>query len=159
MWARPRLLSRRWELRAGDVVVATLESRSWLGARMAGETAAGRWDLRHEGFLPGRAVMRREGEEAEHLRCRSGWFGAGRIDCPDGTSLAWKRGDLWGRRWQVLDGDGHVQVEFIRRPAFFKSSTSVTATDAGRKRPELAELVLLGCFLLRLLERQVHAAQ
>lgn len=156
MWARPKLLSRVWELRAGDEVVATLESRSWLGVRMTGETAAGRWELRHEGLLRGRAVLRREGEDADHLVFGPGWFGAGEVRCADGEPLAWKRGDFLGRRWRMLDRDGHVQLEFTRRPAFMKSSVAVEASDAGRKRAELPELVLLGFYLLRLLERQAH---
>lgn len=158
VWARPKLLSRHWDLRAGDDVVATLESRGWLGVRMAGANASGRWDLRHEGLFRGRTVVRREGEQAEHLVFRPRWFGAGEIHCAGGTVLPWKRADMWGRRWLVLDADGHVQLEFTRRPAFFKSSTAVAASDAGCKRPEMPELVLLGFFLLRMIERQAHAA-
>lgn len=158
MWTRPKLLSRGWELRAGDEVVATLESRGWLGVRMTGENAAGRWELRHEGLLRGRTVVRPEAGDAERLVFRPGWFGAGEIRCASGATFAWKRGDFWGRRWRVLDADGHVQLEFLRRPAFLKSSASVEATDAGRKIPELAELAMLGFFLLRLLERQAQAA-
>lgn len=158
VWTRPKLLSRVWELRAGDEVVATLESRSWLGVHMTGETAAGRWDLRHEGLLRGRAVLRREGEEAERLVFRPGWFGAGEIRRAGGEPLLWKRGDVWGRRWRLLDRDGHAQLEFTRRPAFLKSSTAVEASDAGRALGDLAELVLLGFFLVRMLERQAHAA-
>jgi hypothetical protein len=158
IWSRPRLLSRSWELRAGDEVVATLEARSWLGVRMLGETVGGRWDLRHEGLFRGRAVMRREGDDAEHLVFRPRWFGAGDVTGPGGEDLRWKRGDFLGRRWQFVDRDGHVQLEFVRRPAFFKSSTAVAVTDAGRARADMPELVLLGLFLLRLLERQAHAA-
>lgn len=158
MWTRPKLLSRVWELRAGDEVVATLESRSWLGVRMTGETAAGGWELRHEGLLRGRAVLRRAGETAERLVFRPGWFGKGEIVRERGGPLLWRRGDFWGRRWRMLDRDGHVQLEFTRRPAFLKSSTAVAASDAGRKLEDLAELVLLGFFLVRMLERQSHAA-
>lgn len=158
VWTRPKLLSRHWELRAGDEVVATLESVGWLGLRMAGETSAGRWDLRHVGLFRGRAVARREGEETVRLVFRPRWFGAGEIECAGGGVLLWKRADMWGRRWHVLDADGHVQLEFTRRPAFLKNSIAVTATDAACKRAELPDLVLLGFFLLRMLERQAHAS-
>ena len=158
IWTRPKLLSRVFELRAGDDVLATLELRSWLGTRMVGETAGGRWDLRHEGLFRGRCVLRREGERADHLVFRPRWFGAGDLLLPGGDVLTWKRGDFLGRRWQLLDRDGHVQVEMLRRPAFFKTTVTVAATDAGRGRAELPELLLLGLFLLRMLERQAHAA-
>lgn len=158
VWTRPKLLSRGWELRAGDEVVARLESHGWLGVRMTGEDSAGRWELRHEGLLRGRTVVRREGGDVEHAVFAPAWFGAGEIRCASGAALAWKRGDFWGWRWRMLDADGHVQLEFRRRPSFLKSRIAVEATDAGRKIPELAELVMLGFFLVRMLERQAQAA-
>lgn len=159
VWCRPRLLSREWELRVGDDLAARLEAASWLGTRMTGETAGCRWDLRHEGFFRGRSVVRREGVEEVRLEFRPHWFGAGEIHAADGTALRWKRADVWGRRWHVLDADGHVQLAFTRQPAFFKSRTSVEVSDAGRQRLDLPELVLLGFFLLRLIERQASAAE
>ncbi len=158
VWQRPRLMSRLWELRAGEDLAATLEACGWTGARMTGETAGCRWDLRHEGFFLGRTVVRREGGVDALLELRPGWFGDGTIRCADGTALRWKRGDVWGRRWRVLDPDDHVQLEFTRQPAFFKSRTTVAATEVGRGRPDLPELVLLGFFQLRLLERQSSAS-
>lgn len=158
VWTRPKLLTRGWELRSGDDVLATLESRGWLGTRMSGETSGGRWEIRHEGLLRGRTVLRREGDPGDHLVFKPGWFGAGDVTCPDGTTLRWKRGDFWGRRWELLDADGHPQVEYVRRPAFFKSSTRVEASDAGRKLAALPELVLLGFFLVRMLERQSQSS-
>lgn len=157
-WTRPKLMSRVFELRAGDDVLATAEVRSWLGTRMVGETAGGRWDLRHEGLFRGRCVLRREGETDDRLVYRPRWFGAGDVTTPGGEVLTWKRGDFLGRRWQLLDRDGHVQVEMLRRPAFFKTRVAVSVSDAGRQREELPELLLLGFFLLRMLERQSHAA-
>lgn len=158
IWTRPKLMSRVFELRAGDDLLATLEVRSWLGSHMVGETAGGRWDVRHEGLLRGRCVLRREGERTDHLVFRPRWFGAGEVTTPGGDVLTWKRGDFLGRRWRLLDRDGHVQIEMVRRPAFFKTSVLVAVSDAGRRWAELPELVLLGFFLLRMLERQSQAA-
>ena len=132
--------------------------RGWLCGSWAAGAATGGSAGGHEGLLRGRCVLRREGERTDHLVFRPRWFGAGEVTTPGGDVLTWKRGDFLGRRWRLLDRDGHVQIEMVRRPAFFKTSVLVAVSDAGRRWAELPELVLLGFFLLRMLERQSQAA-
>lgn len=156
-WTRPRLSQRRYELSAHGELLAALESRSWFGTRMTALTAAGERLLRHEGLLRGRVVL--SSAERESLAVfHPAWFGAGAVSFASGLELAWKRVDVWGRRWEFRDANGLAQVTFTRRPAWMRSTTSVTVSDAARGRPELADLVLLGYYLLLLMQRQAHAA-
>lgn len=158
IWTRPKRLLRRFELRAGEDLVASLETTSWLGVRMTGETARGMWSLRHEGFIPGRVTVRSERGETPDVVFSSGWFGAGPVTSAGGSDLRWSRGDFWGRHWIFLDADGHPQLAFARRPSFFRGTTAVFCADAARTREDLDALVLLGYFLIRMLERQSHAS-
>lgn len=158
VWTRPEWRRRRWELRAGDEVLAVLENGSLLGLRMRGETADGRWELVHEGFFSPRALLRPEGGGTPVAVVRLGAFGGGVLEVPEGEPLRWGRGDFWGRRWRFRDADGHDAVTFVRRPAFFKSATAVEVAESFRTHALLPPLVLLGFFVLRLLERQSHAS-
>ncbi|MCC6649589.1 MAG: hypothetical protein IT348_00410 [Candidatus Eisenbacteria bacterium] len=157
IWTRPRIARRHWELRAGDDVLATLEARAWVRSRMAGETAAGARSLAHHGWFRGRVLLT-DAAGATIATFQPAWFGHGQVNFVDGPSLRWTRADFWGRRWEFRDGDGLVQLSFLRRPSWFRSTTAVQVSDAGRKRPELAELVLLGFYLLQLMQRQTQAA-
>lgn len=156
-WNRPHVGRRHWELRSGTEVVATLDQVSLLGTHMAATTAAGTRDLRHEGWLRGR-IRITDAAGATLAVFHPSWFGRGRLVFEGGAVLEWARADFWGRRWAFRDGDGHDQVRFVRRPSWFRSTTTVEVSDAGRQRPELADLTLIGFYLLLLMQRQAHAA-
>lgn len=157
IWNRPQVGRRRWELRSGTDLVATLDQVGWLGTRMRAVTAHGERALRHEGWLRGR-IRVTEAAGATIAVFHPAWFGAGRLVFEGGATFAWARADFWGRRWVFRDADGHDQVLFVRRPSWFRSTTSVEVSDAGRRRPELADLALAGFYLVLSMQRQAHAA-
>ncbi|MFN8588456.1 MAG: hypothetical protein U0704_11735 [Candidatus Eisenbacteria bacterium] len=156
-WNRPSVGRRHWELRSGDDLVATLDQVSLLGSRMAAATAAGARELRHEGWLRGR-IRLTDAEGATIAVFQPSWFGRGRLELAGGGALEWARADFWGRRWAFRDANGLDQVRFVRRPSWFRSTTTVEVSDAGRQRPELADLTLVGFYLLLMMQRQAHAA-
>lgn len=156
-WNRPHVGRRHWELLSGGECFATIEARSLLGSRMKAVTSAGEREIRHEGWFRGRIRMTDAAGETV-ATFEPSWFGSGRIVFPGGAELNWARVDFWGRRWAFRDADGHDQVVFSRKPSWFRSTTHVEVSDAGRRRPELADLVLAGFYLLLLMQRQAHAA-
>ncbi len=156
VWSRPRLLTRRWELKAGDDVVATLDSLGFLGGGARAVTAAGTWRFRHIGLLRGRLEVLGEDGATALGTFRPGWFGAGTLEWGD-RRLRWHRDDFWGRRWEFVDEHGHSLVAFIRRPAFVRSTTAVEPTEAGRGCEQLPLLAVLGFQLLMVMQRQAHA--
>lgn len=163
MWTRPRVFRRRWELRpvdscGGDELLATLESRHAFGWTMTGETAECRWQLRHFGLLRGHVVLTSRGDALERALFLPGWFGAGAVRCDSGLALRWHRADVWGRRWQLVDADDSPLLTFTREASFFRSTTAVEVADAARERAELPALVLLGFYLVVLMQRQSHAS-
>lgn len=152
------MFRRRYELRAGEDLLAVLESRSVLRAAMAGESAGAQWRLRHEGLLRGRVRVLREGEDGAAVVFQPRWFGAGDVITRRGNELRWQRGDFWGRRWQLVDSGGLTRLAFVRSPALLSSKARVEVGEAARRDPELEALVLLGFYLLLLMSRQSHAA-
>jgi hypothetical protein len=158
LWTRPRFLRRRYELRAGSELLAVLESRSALRSDTLAETAAGRWRMRHEGLLRGLVRVVQEGQAGDAAIFRPRWFGAGEITTRRGAVLHWRRGDFWGRRWQMVDSGGLARLTFARAPAFFSLDVRVEVAEHARADVETEPLVLLGYYLLLLIARQAHAA-
>ena len=156
-WRRPHLWSRRYELRAGDALLASLETRSVLSSVMVGETTHGQWLLRHAGLLRGRVQVLVPGTGAELAAFRPRWFGAGDVTTAAGQSLRWHRADFWGRRWELADAGGLARITFERMPAFLSPDTAVNVSEAARDDTELEPLVLLGFYLVLLMARQSHA--
>ncbi len=158
IWSRPRILTRRWELKAGDDVLATLDSLGLLGGGAKASTATGRWRLHHVGLLRGRLEVLDEAGTEVVATFRPGWFGAGTLEWGR-RRLRWHRDDFWGRRWEFVDENGLSLVAFTRRPAFVRSTTTVEPTEAGRGCAELPLLVALGFQLLLVMQRQAHAGK
>ncbi len=156
VWSRPRILTRRWELKAGDALLATLDSVGLLGGGALATTASGAWRLRHVGMLRGRLEVSADGATTTLGQFRPGWFGAGTFEC-SARRLRWHRDDFLGRRWEFVDEHEHPLVAFVRRPAWVRSTTAVHATDAGHACPELPLLVVLGFQLLLVMQRQAQA--
>lgn len=159
-WERPRMLQRRWQLVAGDELLATLESSSVWHVAMSAETAGARWRLRHQGLFLGTVSVEREvaaGEFASAVSFRPAWFGAGRIEC-GGESLRWRRVDFLGRRWEIGTADGQPLLTFERLPGLFRAGARVLRSETAESRADLPELALLGWYLLVLMARQVQAA-
>jgi len=156
VWSRPRLLTRRWELRAGDELLATLDSVGLLGGGALATTASGTWRLRHVGMLRGRLEVSAEGTDAVIAQFRPGWFGAGTLE-HGARRLRWHRDDFLGRRWEFVDEHEHTLVAFVRRPAWVRSTTAVHSTEAGHACAELPLLVVLGFQLLIVMQRQAQA--
>ncbi len=158
-WKRPRLWHRRYELRAGDEVLAVLESRSPLGPGMGAESAGGHWRLRHEGLLRGRVHVTNTAETGDAAVFHPRWFGAGDVSTREGQALRWHRADFWGRRWEFVDAGGLARLVFERAPGILSPDTRVEVSESARHDPELEPLVLLGFYLLLLMARQSHATQ
>lgn len=157
-WKRPRLWHRRFELHAGEHVLAVLESRSLLGSAMAGESAGAHWRLSHEGLLRGRVHVSNTAETEDAAVFHPRWFGAGDVSTRRGQVLRWHRADFWGRRWELVDSGGLTRLAFERSPAMLSLDARVEVAEASRADPELEPLVLLGFYLLLLMARQSHAA-
>lgn len=158
VWRRPKLWSRRFELRAGERALASLETRAWFTGVMHADTASGGWTLRHEGLLRGRVLVRAHPAASDALEFRPRWFGSGDVQLANGTALRWHRADFWGRRWELVDSGGLPRVTFVRLPAFLSPDVEVRVSEAARTEPMLEPLVLLGYYLIVLMVRQNTAA-
>jgi len=158
VWSRPRVFRRLYELRAGEEVLATVESRAYFNSAAIATTSAGRRLLRHTGLLRGRVLLSGEDSDAPRITFEPGWFGGGIARCASGLELRWQRADWWGRSWRFEDTNCLPVLSFVRRPSWFRAAVAVEPSESARALPELADLTLLGFYLLLLMQRQAHAA-
>ncbi len=158
VWSQPRFFRRSYELRAGEELLATLESRAIFNSAAIATTAGGRTLLRHTGLFRGAVLLSGEDAGPPRISFQPRWFGVGVARCGGGLELHWKRADFWGRSWRFEDVNALPVLSFVRRAAWLKPTVSVEPSEAARALPELADLTLLGFYLLLLMQRQAHAA-
>ena len=82
LWIQPAARKREHELRAGDVVVATLrfQRRTLADAESGGE----RWTFKRQGFWNPRVTVRVAGSEADIATFQPRWTGGGTLELADG---------------------------------------------------------------------------
>lgn len=158
VWSQPRLFRRFYELRAGEEVLATVESRAIFNSGAIATTTAGRSVLRHAGLFSGTVLLSAEDTREARITFLPGWFGKGVARCAGGRELLWRRADFWGRSWRFEDANELPVLSFVRRPSWFRAAVLVEPSEVARGIPELADLTLLGFYLLLLMQRQAHAA-
>jgi len=143
LWVKPTWYRLRFELRAGETLVATLASdhRSHALAQW-GES---QYQFSRQGWLRPRIVVRaaQSNDAAEPLATflpRSGT-----LAFPDGRTLAWKKPKrLTGERIWV----DAAATELVRFHPAKHSTVMVTTRLEAARRPELPLLILLGQYLI-----------
>lgn len=158
VWIRPQVFRRLYELRSGDEVLATIESRALFNSAAIATSSQGRSLLRHAGLLRGKVLLSSEDATGIRLTFKPGWFGAGVAHSAGGLEWHWKRVDFWGRSWRFEDLSGNPVLSFVRRPSWFRASVSVEPSEYARSLSELSDLALLGFYLLLLMQRQAHVS-
>lgn len=87
-WVQPKTMQRKYELRAADGLVATLEYKSAFGSLAVAASSDGIWTFKRVGFFNPRVTVRRQGEEQDLAVYRPRWTGnQGTIRLADGLSI------------------------------------------------------------------------
>lgn len=146
IWTQPSARHRRYELRAGDETVATLDWQKSAGSLALATTADGAWTLKRDGFWHPRVTARPAGTETEVARFEAGWTGGGTLRLEGGETFAWKPGGFWQTRWGWHDAAGSVLVGFRQRTSMLKTE-GVVEIEAAAPAP-LALLLCLGWYLV-----------
>jgi hypothetical protein len=130
------------EVVAPEGPVARIDASAWSG-RSRAEAAAGVWGFsRTRGIRALRVeVTDVDGAPVATLR-QSGWTRNGQLDL-DGVPYALTGTGVWRRTWTWTAGTTEL-VRIATRASFRGGKGTVELTDAGRRDPHAALLVLLG---------------
>jgi hypothetical protein len=156
VWAPSATSSRRFELRAGEEVVASLTFDKAVGSLATGRTAAGTWTFKRAGFLQPCVTVREIGSEYDLAVFRPTWTGSGDVEFRSGVRVHWRPFGFWNSEWGFVRGDARLTT-FHWMPETAELDVRVEFPPAALDLKELPILLLLGWYL-RVLSYQEAAA-
>jgi hypothetical protein len=142
-WEKPKWLKRRYELRAGDEIVATLVRSGGSGA--LGEWSGGRYRFIQKGWFNPRVLVGGDPFTDRDLPLAIFARRGGVLTLNDGRTLLWVKPGFWKSKRVWMDGETAL-VAFD--PASGYASLVVTIAPEGAHLAELPLLLLLGEYLI-----------
>jgi len=153
-WKEPVLLEPRYELWAGEDLLATLVLDASTTTLARVETAEGRWTFREEGFLRPSILIQEEDSDLDLALYHPGLLGRGRLRFTNGVTFHWRHESLGSARW-VFKGEGGEVLISLRLnpvpgedPGPHRVEAQVEVTPAGHFSPRVPLLAALGWYLL-----------
>lgn len=138
--------------------VASLRFAKALGSLATGDAEGSRWTFKRVGVFRPRITVRLEGSETDLAVFEPGWTGAGPLRFSEGRSYRWTNVSFWQLEWAfVRDDDGSPLVRFFQR-AVGRHGGPVRVEAAAKELRDLPVLLLLGWYLLVLLDREADAS-
>lgn len=146
VWAPSSTSSRRFELRAGDDVAASLTFDKAVGSLATGRASAGTWTFKRAGFLQPCVTVRELGSEYDLAVFRPTWTGSGDVEFRGGLHVHWRPFGFWNSEWAFLRADERL-VTFHWLPDTAELDARVEFSVAALTLPEAPVLLLLGWYL------------
>src|SRR5690242_14181640 len=131
-WEKPKWLKRRYELRAGDEIVAMLVRSGGSGA--LGEWSGGRYRFIQKGWFNPRVLVGGDPFTDQGMPLATFTRRGGVLTLNDGRMLLWVKPGFWKSKRMWSDGAASL-VEFD--PASGYAAPHVTVTEEGARLAEL----------------------
>ena len=156
-WVQPSAMRSGFELRADDLLAATLVFRSSLGSFATGESGDGSWTFKRVGFWSPRATVRVSGSEAEIASFRHNtWRGGGTLEIVDGPRLR-ATSNMWQSKLEFQDESESPLIRFVSGGVLHLSAR-VEIESGGRELRALPWLILFGWYVTILMHRDASTA-
>jgi hypothetical protein len=158
-WVQPQPIQREYELRAGQVLIASLRWQKPSGSLALAQAADGAWTFKRTGFFSPQVTVRVPGAEANLAGFRPSWGGSGVLECTDGHKYSWMNTSFWGCEWVFSNPFGSVLVHVRPEVPPVEQPGNKRLMEVARARiepsaaadPHLSHLVLLSWYLLVLM--------
>jgi hypothetical protein len=156
-WVQPSMTRRRFELRAGDDLVGTLNFPKLFGTLAEAESGDGAWTFKRIGFWQQKATVRvRDAETDLAVFTNNTWTGGGTLAFAHGSRFK-ATTNFWRSNYQFQTETEQSLVRFASR-GVFRQSAEVEAMPEALRLPELPLLVLFGWYLVVMLHADAAAA-
>jgi hypothetical protein len=153
LWVKPKWSRLRFELRAGDEVVATLE---WTrGSRALARWGDFQYQFSRQGWLRPRILVRSAAATDAAEPIATFLPRGGTLTLPDGRPFVWKKPKRLTREQIWVDD---AATELVRFHPAKRSTVEVTVQPEAAQQPELPLLILLGQCLIVLAGQDAEAA-
>lgn len=154
-WIQPKTMERRFELRTGNLLYASLVFTKMTGSLATGTSSEGIWTFKRVGFFNPRITIRQEGAETDLALYTPKWSGSsGVLQFVDGPTYHWRIANFWATRveWTTPAGSPlvtfHSGIDNSRISDMLKVQAGVTLSIEARHLRELDLLVLFGWYLM-----------
>jgi len=150
-WDRTSLFKAEYELKSGEALVATLRFRSIWGTFATAQSADGCWTFKRVGFWQTRATIRPCDSEAEIATFKNNtWSEGGTLLFPDGRRYP-ANTNFWQTQYEFQTEAGDSLIHYRNR-GLFRSSAEVTIFPKAQELPELPWMVMLGWYLIIMIQ-------
>ena len=145
-WVQPSALKMRYELRAGDELLATLRFRSSFGSFATGESADGCWTFKRSGFWQTRATIRVCGADVDIATFKNNtWSSGGTLELSDGRKFPAST-NFWQTSFEFQDERGSPLIKF-KNGGLIHCSATVDVEPNAVSLPELPWVIMVGWYL------------
>jgi len=146
-WTQSHALKMEYELRAADVLAATLRFRSSFGSFATAASADGNWTFKRVGFWQAKATVRATGAEADLAVFKNNtWSGGGTLELPDGRKYP-ANTNFWSTQYQFKRETGEPLISYKRIGGVVHLSSLVEIHAPSNEIAEMPWLVSLGWYL------------
>jgi hypothetical protein len=146
-WTQPHALKMDYELRARDVIVATLHFRSSLGSFATAVSAEGSWTFKRVGFWQTGVTIRAAGAETDLAMFKNNsWSGGGRLELPDGRKYP-ANTNFWSTQYEFMRETGEPLISYRHIGGVLHMSSLVEIHGLSKEVVEMPWLVSLGWYL------------
>lgn len=163
-WIQPKTIQQIYELRTKDDLYGTLIFPKTFGSLAEAESSEGKWTFKRVGFFNTRITVRELGAENDIAVFKPKWTGnAGIVEMANGKIYNWQSSNFWSTKVDFIDANGNAVVTFrsgVDEPKlkdWFKTQARVEVSEFGRDLPELSILVMLGWYLIVVLNMDSSA--
>ena len=157
-WTQPHALKMEYELRAGDMIAATLRFRSSFGSFATAESADGSWTFKRVGFWNTKATVRASGAETDLAVFKNNtWSGGGTLELPDGRKYP-ANTNFWATQYEFKTESGEPLVTYKKIGGVLHMSSRVEIHASSKEVAEMPWLVSLGWYLMVMLYMDSAAA-
>jgi hypothetical protein len=158
-WMQPKTTHQLFELKFNDDLYGTLLFPKSVGSLAEAETLDGKWSFKRVGFFTTRITVRKMGEENDIASFKPNMMASsGVLEFADGKKFQWHAANFWETKFEFKDANGETVVTFrsgIEEPKlkdWFKTQARVEIPEHKNNLPELSIMVLLGWYLIIVLQ-------
>ncbi len=156
-WVQPSL-KMEFELRAGDMPVASLRFKSAFGSFATAESAEGCWTFKRAGFLHTRVTIRQCGAETEMATFRNNtWDSGGTLELPDGGKFP-ANTNFWQTHYDFRTPAGETLFTYRNIGGVLHASALVEIQPPAADVAELPWMVILGWYLVLMMRSDSGSA-
>lgn len=163
-WRESSAAEPRYELWAGEDLLAALSFGSPCRTIATVETREGRWTFQQAGFLRPTVLLREEDSDLDLAVFHPGLLGHGRLRFTNGVTFHWRHEGLGSVAWSFRGDGGEVLIALKLEPDAetgpgpHRVQAEVEVTPAGHFSPRVPLLAALGWYLILLHRKDLATA-